>query len=180
MSARARAAATALAIYVAAIVAANVMTDALGLVPVGFGLMVTAGTYAAGFALLARDFVHRYGGIRLVLLGIAAGAAISWFAASPALAVASTVAFTTAEMADLLVFTPIRRHGFARAALASNVVSAPVDTFAFLAIAGFPIAAPVVLGQLVGKLLWATILPLALYVGGRRAVLRQPVHAGGA
>lgn len=168
------------AVYIASIVAANIMTAHLGLVPVGFGLLVTAGTFAAGFALLARDFVHQAGGLQLVLAGIVAGAVLSWFMASPALAVASTVAFTAAELVDLLVFTPLRRHGFARAALASNVVSAPVDTIAFLVLAGFPLTWPAVAGQLVGKLLWATLVPLALYVGGRRAVRREPQHAVGA
>jgi uncharacterized PurR-regulated membrane protein YhhQ (DUF165 family) len=168
------------AIYIAAIVTANIMTEHLGLVPVGFGLLVTAGTFAAGFALLARDFVHEAGGLRLVLAAIAIGAALSWFMATPALAIASTVAFTAAELVDLLVFTPLRRHGFARAALASNAVSAPVDTVVFLALAGFPLTWPAVLGQLVGKLLWATLVPLALYVGGRRAVRREPQHAVGA
>lgn len=170
----------ALAAYIAAIVAANVMTAQLGLVPVGFGLLVTAGTFAAGFALLARDVVHQTGGVRLVLLGIAAGAALSWFMATPQLAIASTVAFTAAELIDLAVFAPLRRHGFVPAALASNAISAPVDTLAFLAIAGFPITAPVVIGQLIGKLLWATLVPLALYVGGRRAVLRESVNTHGA
>ena len=44
--------------YAASIVAANYLTAHYGLVPAGFGLLVTAGTYAAGFALLARDFVQ--------------------------------------------------------------------------------------------------------------------------
>ena len=41
----------ALATYIASIVAANWMTTTFGLVPIGFGLLVTAGTFAAGFAL---------------------------------------------------------------------------------------------------------------------------------
>jgi hypothetical protein len=148
-------------------------------VPVGFGLLVTAGTYAAGAALLVRDFLHRAAGVGWVLAGIGVGGIVSWWASSPALAVASVAAFGASELADLAVFTPLRSTGFIRASAASNLISAPIDTFAFLLIAGFPLTAPVVIGQLVGKLLWATAVPLALYAGGRRAVLRQPSNAAG-
>lgn len=155
--------AVALVLYVGAIVAANVLTERLGLVSVGFGLVTTAGTFAAGFALLARDFVHRYGGLWWVLGGIVVGITISWFMASPALALASAAAFAIAELADLLVFLWVRPRGFIRAAWWSNVVSAPVDTVVFLAIAGFPLTWPVITGQLVGKLVWATAIPLFVY-----------------
>lgn len=164
----------ALTTYISAIVAANIVTAHAGLVPVGFGLMVTAGTYFAGFALLARDFVHRYGGVWFVFAGIAAGALLSLVLSTPELAFASAAAFTIAELLDLAVFSRLRDKGFARAALASNVVAAPVDTLAFLALAGFPITAPLVVGQLVGKILWATLVPLAVYVGVRT---NKPVPA---
>lgn len=150
-------------VYVAAIVAANVLTQRFGMVPVGFGLLVTAGTYAAGFALLARDFVHRLAGIRWVWVGIALGVGLSWFLASPALALASAAAFGIAEVADLVVFVWLRPNGFIRAAWWSNVVSAPVDTVVFLAIAGFPLTWELFVGQLIGKLLWATAVPLLAY-----------------
>jgi uncharacterized PurR-regulated membrane protein YhhQ (DUF165 family) len=168
--------ALALTVYVAAIVAANVATAHWGLVPVGFGLLVTAGTYAAGFALLARDFLHRYGGIWWVWAGITAGITLSWFLASPALALASAAAFGLAELADILVFVWLRPRGFIRAAWWSNVVGAPVDTVVFLAIAGFPLTWQTLAGQLVGKLLWATAVPLFIYWGVRRAVFREPVN----
>ncbi|MFA4897336.1 MULTISPECIES: VUT family protein [Microbacterium] len=163
---------SALAVYVAAIVAANVLSAYFGLVPVGFGLLVSAGTYAAGFALLSRDFVHTYLGVRGVLVGIAVGVILSWFLATPALAMASAVAFLVAEVADMLVFLWIRPRGFVRAALISNCVSAPIDTILFLWIAGFPLIFESIVGQMVGKVLWATVVPLAIFVGVR-AVLRR-------
>lgn len=164
--------AIALAVYIGAIVAANILSANFGLVPVGFGLVVSAGTYAAGFALLSRDFVHTYLGVRGVLLGMAVGLALSWFLATPALALASAVAFLVAEVADMLVFLWARPRGFVRAALISNCVSAPVDTVLFLWIAGFPLTFESIVGQMVGKILWATIVPLAIFVGVR-ALLRR-------
>ncbi|TFV95441.1 VUT family protein [Leifsonia flava] len=161
----------ALAVYIGAILAANILSANFGLVPVGFGLVVTAGTYAAGFALLSRDFVHVYLGMRGVLVGIAVGLALSWFLATPALAVASAVAFLVAELADMFVFLRMRPRGFVRAALISNCVSAPIDSVLFLWIAGFPLMFESIVGQMVGKILWATIVPLAIFVG-LRALIR--------
>ncbi|MGO4489996.1 VUT family protein [Microbacterium sp. 2RAF4] len=168
--------ALALTVYIGAILVANILSANIGLVPVGFGLLVSAGTYAAGFALLSRDFVHTYLGVRGVLAGITIGLALSWFLATPALAMASAVAFLVAEVADMLVFLWIRPRGFVRAALVSNCVSAPVDTVLFLWIAGFPLMFESIVGQMVGKILWATIVPLAFYVGVR-AVARSRTFA---
>lgn len=165
--------ALALTVYIGAILVANILSANFGLVPVGFGLLVSAGTYAAGFALLSRDFVHTYLGVRGVLVGITIGLALSWFLATPALAMASAVAFLVAEVADMLVFLWIRPRGFVRAALVSNCVSAPVDTVLFLWIAGFPLMFESIVGQMVGKILWATIVPLAVYVGVRAVVRRR-------
>jgi hypothetical protein len=163
-----------LAGYVLSIILANMLTAQFGLVPAGFGLVVTAGTYAAGFALLFRDFVQRYGRIRWALAAIAVGGILSALLASPAIALASTVAFLVAELVDLGVFTPLRRRvGFARAVIYSNLVSAPVDTVIFLWLAGFPVTWPAVLGQFLVKMVWATIIPLCIYTTVRhRAVLR--------
>lgn len=58
MTSRATLTAAALTAYVAAIVGANYLTAHYGLVPVLPGLLVTAGTYSAGLALLARDAVQ--------------------------------------------------------------------------------------------------------------------------
>jgi uncharacterized PurR-regulated membrane protein YhhQ (DUF165 family) len=163
--------AVSLAVYIASIVAANVMTAHFGLVGVGFGLMVTAGTFAAGFALTARDFVNRYGGTRWALVGIAVGIVLSAVLASPALAVASAVAFGAAELVDFAVYRRlVPRNGFVAAVILSNLVSAPIDTVVFLAIAGFPITWQTVVGQLIAKIVWATLVPLGLYLVGRRVV----------
>lgn len=163
------AAGAAVATYTGSIVAANWLTNRYGLVPVAPGLAATAGTYAAGAALLARDVVQDTAGRWMVVAAIAAGGALSWAMSSPALAVASTAAFLAAELADMAVYTPLRKQGWARAVLASNTVGAVVDTFLFLWLAGFGITTTLVAGQLVGKLVWATVLPVAI-VAGVRAV----------
>lgn len=135
----------------ACILAANFVTTRYGMVPVGFGLMATAGTYFAGLTFVLRDSLQDAAGKTWTLGMIAAGAALSFFLADPFIALASAVAFLLAEVSDLAVYTPLRRRGYVRAAIASNVVGSFVDTIAFLTIAGFPIQQALA-GQMIGKL----------------------------
>lgn len=161
-------------VYLSSIVAANAVTARYGLVPIGFGLAATAGTYAAGVAFIARDALQDTAGRVASLLVLLAGCVVSWVVAGPALAVASAAAFGVSELADMLVYSPLRRHGWVRAAVASNLVGAVVDTLVFLWLAGFGIATAVVAGQIVGKM-YATVATLVI-VGGIRALLRHRVN----
>lgn len=152
--------------YVLSVVAANYATARYGLISALPGILVTAGTYAAGTSLIARDIVQDTAGRAAVIAGIVVGAGISSVTASPILAVASGAAFLTSELADMAVYTPLRRHGWARAVLASNVVGAAIDTAVFLAIAPFPLSWPVFAGQMVVKAVWVSVAvvgPVALW-----------------
>ncbi|WP_435246380.1 VUT family protein [Streptomyces sp. NRRL F-5630] len=170
------AAPAALAAYAATIAAANWLTTRYGLIHLAPGITATAGTLAAGAALLARDLVQDTAGRTWVLAGITVGAALTW-ATSPALALASTIAFSAAELADMAIYTPLRDRGWARAVLASNLVGALLDTLLFLWLAGFPLIAATVTGQLVGKLLWATLLPVTAVTAVRRWRRAVPRYA---
>lgn len=157
--------------YLATIVLANYLTARYGFVAVGFGLAATAGTYLAGAAFVARDAVQDSAGRAWALAALVVGGALSWFLATPQLAVASAVAFLVSELADMAVYTPLRKRGYVRAAVASNLVGSVADTLLFLWLAGFGLAPLVVAGQLVGKA-WVTVAVVAGVVGVR-AVLRQ-------
>lgn len=180
--------AAALAAYVLAIVAANWATHRYGLAPVGFGLTATAGTYAAGAALMLRNVVQDALGRRLVLAAIVVGASLSAFT-SPGLALASGVAFGLSELLDMAVYTPLRKRGWARAVLPASFLGAVVDTFVFLYLAGFPVTRDGVLGQLVGKG-WFVWVPVAIVGairagraakgGGSDSVLRDSIDRAGA
>lgn len=166
-----------IAAFLGLAVAANVLTAEFGLIPVGFGMMATAGTWAAGLVLLARDWVHDTTGRWAVLGCIAAGAALSAALTNPALAVASAAAFAVSELADLAVYSPLRKHGWAKAAVASNLVGSVVDTLLFLTLAGFSVwqALP---GQMFAKTT-ATVVVVAGVVM-TRALLRHGVRPEGA
>jgi uncharacterized PurR-regulated membrane protein YhhQ (DUF165 family) len=156
--------------FAGTIVAANTLTRRYGLIDVGFGLIATAGTAAAGLTLLTRDWLHDVAGRRAVLAAIGVGAAVSAALTGGLLACASAAAFLLAELTDLLVYQRLRRHGWIPAALASNMVGAPVDTVVFLALAGLPVWAALP-GQLWVKAL-ATVVPL-IVVAVARALLRH-------
>ncbi len=122
----------AMVLFAATVAAANWLTAHYGLVPVGFGLTAVAGAYATGFCLLARDWVHDTVGRPAVLAAIAAGTVTCAATAVPQVALATAIAFAVSEVVDLLVYQPLRRHGFIRAALASNAAGAAIDTVLYL------------------------------------------------
>jgi uncharacterized PurR-regulated membrane protein YhhQ (DUF165 family) len=152
--------------FLGCILAANYVTSRYGMVPVGFGLVATAGTYFAGLTFVLRDTMQDEIGRRAVLVVIVAGGLLSYLVSDPFIATASAVAFLASESADFAVYTPLRRRGYVRAAVASNIVGALVDTVLFLKIAGFPVQQAIA-GQLVGKLL-LTAGVVALVIVARR------------
>jgi hypothetical protein len=168
--------------YIGTILAANWITAHLGPIWVAPGMVTAAGTYAAGLALLARDGLQEAAGRRAVLAAIGAGTALSAWLAGGQLAFASAVAFLLSEGLDMAVYSKLRWSGWAKAALASNIVGAVPDTLVFLWLVS-PQAlhlppgmsewslAP---GQLVGKIVWATLLPVAVISAWRRARASKP------
>lgn len=151
--------------YLATIVAANWAIVHFGVVPVGLGLMAPAGVYFAGLAFTLRDIVHAAAGRAVTLLVIVAGAALSFLIASPALAVASAVAFGVSELADFAVYEPLHRRRWVLAVAASNIVGLVVDSILFLSLAFGSLA--FLPGQIVGKF-WMTLLAIVVLVPIRR------------
>jgi len=118
------------------------------------GLMAPSGVLLIGVALVLRDAVHEYFGSKIVLGAILVGAALSAFVAPAPLVIASGVAFLLSELADMAVYTPLRKKRLAMAVLASGVVGAVVDSAVFLWIAFGSL--DYLAGQVVGKA-WMTI-----------------------
>lgn len=165
------------AAFLATILGANYLTTEYGMVPVGLGLTATAGTYLAGCAFVLRDSIQDRAGATWTMVLIGAGGLLSIAVADPAIAVASGIAFMHSEFVDLAIYTPLRRRGYLRAAIASNVAGSFVDTVLFLWLAGF-FAWPDVPGQMLAKV--TVTAAVAAAVGGARALLREPVNPDGA
>ena len=143
--------------YIATIIAANWAVAAFGLVPVGFGLLGPAGVYFAGLAFTLRDLTQDSLGRRWTVIAILVGALVSALV-SPALALASGIAFLFSELADFAVYTPLREKHWLGAVAASNVVGLTIDSALFLWLAfGSLEFLP---GQIIGKL-WMTLLAVA-------------------
>ena len=168
-----------LTVYVATVLAANILTSNLGLVAAGFGLLVPAGSYAAGLAFSIRDGLHQWAGPRWVWSGIAAGTVLSIALGDGRIALASGVAFALSELLDFAVYARLRKRGWRRAVVASNVVGAVVDTILFLWLSGLGVTAAAVAGQLLVKAVWVTATVLLIAEGVRRAVPRKPQLAEG-
>lgn len=110
---------------------ANYLVRHVGIVRVWpTGLYAPAGVYMAGVAFLFRDTVQRLASVNLALLGIALGAALSWFM-SPTLAGASAGAFAASELVGLAALWLLGRWLYA-AVGAAQVAAAAVDSVVFL------------------------------------------------
>lgn len=159
--------------FSATIPAANWMIGNIGtcipngpcLIPVGMGLHAPSGVLMVGLALVLRDVVHEQLGAKGALAAIALGAILSALFAPPALVIASVVAFTLAELADLAVYAPLRDRRLWLAVLASGLAGSIIDSAAFLwlAFGSFDFIA----GQVVGKL-WMSLLAIPLLLTFKR------------
>jgi uncharacterized PurR-regulated membrane protein YhhQ (DUF165 family) len=150
--------------YIATIFAANWAISTFGVVPVGFGLVAPAGVYFAGLAFTLRDLTQEALGRRWTIGAIVVGAAISALV-SPQFAIASGLAFLLSELADYLVYTPVRERNWPIAVAASNLVGLVLDSVLFLSLAFGSLE--FLWGQIVGKL-WMTLVAVLLI-----AVLRR-------
>lgn len=154
------------AVYVAAMVTANMMVWWLGpwFSPINAFLLI-------GLDLTLRDVMQeRFS--RWQLAGIiAAGGVITW-ALNPGarhIAVASAVAFTVSAIADWLAYTALRDKPWLVRSNGSNVVGAAVDSVLFptLAFGSFmpAIVALQFAAKMAGGLLWSLLLQRI--IGGR-------------
>lgn len=152
-----------IAVYLAAIVAAN-----LAITAYGPSAAIVVAFLFIGLDLTTRDALHdRWRGDRLALrmaLLIAAGGVISYLlnAGAGQVALASTVAFALAATADFLVYQALGARPFLVRANGSNIVSAAVDSLVFPTIAFGALLPAVVLGQFIAKVaggfVWSLVL----------------------
>ena len=133
------------------------------LTPSGDPIYAPSGVIAIGLSFTLRDLVQRRLGVKVALIAIVIGAALS-AAFDPTLALASGVAFLLAESLDLFVYTPLQRRNLVGAVVASNVVGMVVDSIVFLSIAFGSLA--FLEGQVIGKA-WMTLVAIPVIYGIR-------------
>ncbi len=130
------------ALYILLIVAVNYGFSVSPLVKLPDGTMWPPISLVVGFIFVARDFAQREIGHK-VLLAMLAGAMISYFMASPMIAVASAAAFLVSELVDWAIYSFTRRP-LSQRILYSSALGAPVDSLVFLSGVGLLSTAGVV------------------------------------
>ncbi len=118
------------ALYILLIVAVNYGFSVSPLVKLPDGTMWPPISLVVGFIFVARDFAQREIGHK-VLLAMLVGATVSYFMASPMIAVASAAAFLVSEMTDWAIYSFTRRP-LSQRILYSSALGAPVDSLVFL------------------------------------------------
>jgi uncharacterized PurR-regulated membrane protein YhhQ (DUF165 family) len=104
-------------------------------IPVAPGLTAPSGVLTIGMSFVLRDLVQRRLGLAWAVGAIAAGAILSALVAPPALVAASAISFLLSEVADLLVYTPLRHRRFLLAVALSSLVGIVADSVLFLMLA---------------------------------------------
>ena len=119
----------------------------MGLIVVGSNILVqvplndwlTWGGLSYPVAFLVTDVLNRRFGPaaarRVAWVGFAAALAVSFWVASPRIALASGLAYLCAQLADIQVFDRLRDQRWWRAPLLSGTVGAVLDTAVFFSIA---------------------------------------------
>ena len=111
--------------------------------------MAPSGVPMIGLALVLRDLVQRRLGAHWAIGAILAGAALSALLATPALVVASGVAFLLSELVDFTIYTPLQRRRLVLAVVASGLVGLVIDSVLFLQLAFGNL--DFLAGQIIGK-----------------------------
>lgn len=120
--------------YIALIVLVNWGFTVVPLIPLPTGDMFPPMALAVGFVFVLRDYCQRSIGHWVILAMLGAGI-ISYFMASPYVALASVAAFLISEFADWAVYTWTKRP-FAERVLWSSTLGTPIDSAVFLLMIG--------------------------------------------
>lgn len=107
--------------YVLAILVLNLGFSYVPMIETAIGLLSPMAVLA-GVVFVLRDYAQRQSG-HWVLLGMAAGAALSFWLADPFVAVASVAAFAISELSDWAIYTATKKP-FHERVLASSLISA--------------------------------------------------------
>ena len=149
---------------------------------------LTYGALTYPIAFLVTDLTNRCLGStearRVALWGFALAVLLSLWLATPRIAMASGIAFLSAQLLDIWVFNRLRRQRWWQAPLVSSVTASTLDTALFFSLAFAGTGLPWMTwatGDLVCKLLMAWLLllpfrwlvPLILQLSKPRITLEQ-------
>lgn len=156
-----------LILYMLLVLGINVGFAYTPLIPLPGGDMWSPLSLVVGFVFVVRDYAQQRVGHH-ILWAMLLGCALSWFLASPVLALASAAAFAVGEGADWAVFTLTTRP-LSQRILFSSLLGSPLDSLVFLTLVD--LATPVgLMTMTASKLLGAGIVFMLV----RRREVAQP------
>ncbi len=120
--------------YIALIVAVNYGFSVVPMVALPWGEMFPPMSLVVGFIFVVRDYAQREIGHRVILAMLVAGV-LSYFMASPFIALASVTAFLISEFADWAVYS-FTKKPFHQRVLLSSALGTPIDSAVFLYLIG--------------------------------------------
>lgn len=142
-------------VYIALIAGINWAFDIVPPLQLPGGDLWSPVALIVGFVFVVRDYAQRQVGHN-ILWAMLAGIAISWWMASPQLAMASAAAFAIGELADWALYT-FTNKPFSQRILISSCLGAPLDSLVFLFLIG--LASPTSVGVMsFSKLLGALVV----------------------
>ena len=144
-----------LLLYIFTVVVVNMLFDILPVISLPGGEKWPPAALVVGLTFVIRDYAQRDVG-HWVLPAMFIGGGLSWFMATPSIALASMAAFLTGEFLDWAVYTFTGRP-FSQRVLLSSAISTPVDSLVFLGMTGYLTATTLVL-MTASKMLGALVI----------------------
>jgi uncharacterized PurR-regulated membrane protein YhhQ (DUF165 family) len=140
--------AVAVAAMVVVVTASNILVQfpvMADLGPIHLGDILTWGAFTYPFAFLVSDLTNRHDGPvqarYVVVVGFLVGLALSFYLATPRIAIASGSAFLIGQLLDIAVFQRLRNRYWLVPPLSASLVGSLLDTAIFFTLAFAPIFA---------------------------------------
>ncbi len=121
-------------LYICTVILVNIAFAHIPLVFLPGGEAWSPAALLVGFVFIIRDYAQRELGHK-ILVGMLVAGAVSWYMASPQVALASTTAFLVGETLDWLIYSTTRRP-FSQRVLLSSAVGTPIDSAVFMFMIG--------------------------------------------
>ena len=135
----------AVAAMVVVVTASNILVQfpvQADLGPIHLGEILTWGAFTYPFAFLVSDLTNRYDGPararHVVLIGFLVGLCLSFWLATPRIAIASGSAFLCGQLLDIAVFQRLRNRYWLIPPLSASLFGSLLDTLIFFTLAFAP------------------------------------------
>lgn len=128
------------------VTASNILVQypvAFDLGPLHLGDLLTWGAFTYPFAFLVTDLTNRYDGAGkarlVVVVGFVLALVLSFYLATPRIAIASAMAFLVGQLLDIAIFSRLRNRFWIVPPLTGSLLGSAIDTLIFFGLAFAPV-----------------------------------------